>query len=192
MKPLIIAITGPSGFRKSDLIHLALESSDLFVRAKAYTDRPIKENEIENDELHFISESEFTKMVESEKFLEWQRLLNDNYRYGKTRDEFEETIANNSDKIILSIINIINLPVFKRMYPKSKSIFIDVKDTSTLIEYLKASPDVKSEEEFERRFKFATEERRRRHLTDFTMHMLDDKDESLKNFLAIIEKCSDS
>jgi len=190
MKPIIIAITGPSGFRKGELIDLALKTSDKIVRAKSYTDRPKYPNETDNNEFYFVNEETFTRMIEAEKFIEWQRLLSNNYRYGKTKEDFEKTINENPDKIILTIVNIINLPVFKRNYPNSKSIFIDVKDTKTLIDYLKNSPDVKSEEEFERRYKFATEERRRRHLTDFTMNMKDSVEESLPEFLKLIEKCS--
>jgi guanylate kinase len=128
-------------------------------------------------------------MIEAEKFLEWQRLLSNGFRYGKTKSEIEKTIAENPGKVIFTYINVINLPVFKRYYPDAKSIFIDVKDTIALIDYLKKSPDVTSEEEFERRYKFATEERRRRHLTDFTINMKDSEEETLQLFLNTVNKC---
>lgn len=192
MKTTVIAITGPSGFRKGELVEKAIQSSDEFVRAISYTDRPKLEHEIDGNEFHFVSEDEFSRMVDAEKFVEWQRLVSNNHRYGKTKEEFERTVNDNPGKVIFTVVNVINLPVFKRSYPEIKSIFVDVKDTKSLIDYLRASPDVTSEEEFEKRLKFATEERRRRHLTDYTMNMKDSLEESYEEFIKLVELCRKS
>lgn len=189
MKPKIICITGPSGFGKGELVKLVLKTSDIFIRLKSYTDRPKYPEESDNDEYYFVDEETFTKMVENEEFIEWQRLYSNNYRYGKTKKEFEKIISENPDKVIITIINIINLPVFKRNYPHTKSIFVDVKDTQTLIENLKNKQNIITEDEFDRRYRFATEERRRRHLADFTMHMKDDLEDTFRDFLKLIDMC---
>lgn len=184
----IFVITGPSGFQKGKLIDFAISKNNNLIRSVSYTDRPKRVDEIDGQEFKFISEKEFTSMINGEKFIEWQRLLSNNYRYGKSKHEFAELVRNNPDKVILTIVNIINLPVFKRYYPEAKSIFIDVKDTNFLIEYLRNSPDVNTEEEFLRRFKFATEERRRRHLADYSMHTTENIEDSVDEFLSLIKK----
>ncbi len=186
----LIAITGPSGFKKRQIVvDKAIEKHPEFISIVSHTDRPMMDNEKEGVDFFFVSEEEFTGMIEEEKFLEWQRLLSNGFRYGKTKNEIETTLSSNDGAVVFTYINVINLPVFKRYYPNARSIFIDVKDTIALIDFLKQSPDVKTEEEFERRYKFATEERRRRHLTDFTMNMKDSEDESVETFLNIVEKC---
>jgi guanylate kinase len=191
--PTLIAITGPSGFKKRQLVvEKAIKNRPDFITIVSHTDRPKFDDETDGEDFHFVSEEEFTSMIEAEKFLEWQRLLSNGFRYGKTKAEMEKAFANHPDKIIFTYINVINLPVFKRYYPDAKSIFIDVKDTIALIDYLKKSPDVKSEEEFERRYKFATEERRRRHLTDYTMNMKDSEEETVQLFLNTVEKCKNA
>ena len=187
MNTTLIAITGPSGFHKSELLKEAIKRDADFTMLPAYTDAKPKDNE-EHKLFKFISEKEFDEMIDAEKFLEWQRLLSNNHRYGKTKEDFERVLNENSGKIIFTLINIINLPLLKRHYPAVKSIFVDVKDTQTLIDFLKNSPDVTDDEEFEKRFKFATEERRRRHLADVTMHMADDMDESYRMFMDAVKK----
>ena len=184
----ILIITGPSGFEKYKLIDAAILKNKNLIKSLSYTDKPKDENDLDNTNFHYVSEDEFSKMIDNEEFIEWQRLLSNNYRYGKPKKEFAELLEKNPDKIIITVINIINLPIFKRFYPESKSIFVDVKDTKALIEILRNSPDVTTEEEFQRRFKFATEERRRRHLTDYNMNMSDDFESSLQQFLSIIDK----
>lgn len=189
MKPQLIAITGPSGFNKSNLIADIIRLyPDKYAKIMAYTDKPKEDGE----DFYFISEEDFTKMIEAEKFLEWQRLLSNNFRYGKTKEDIQKAIAENEGKVIFNHVNIINLPLLKRNYPHIKSIFVDVKDTQSLIDFLKSSPDVTDDEEFERRFKFATEERRRRHLADITIHMRENYDESLKEFIDAVEKIAKS
>lgn len=190
VEPTLIAITGPSGFRKRQLVvEKAIKNNSDFITIVSHTDRPKFDDETDGVDFHFVSEDEFTTMVESEQFLEWQRLLSNGYRYGKTKEEIEKTLKDNPGKVVFTYINVINLPVFKRYYPNARSIFIDVKDTVALIDYLKKSPDVTTDEEFERRYKFATEERRRRHLTDFTMNMKESENETVSLFLETVQKC---
>jgi guanylate kinase len=191
MKPSIIVITGPTELGKGELVNQLIRENPQFVSAVAYTDRPKREGEVEGKEFHFVNDEEFTNMIDSGQFVEWQRLISNTYRYGKTKAEFSATLENNPDKIVLTRMNIINLPVFKRLYPEVKSIFIDVIDTQHLIDSLKESTELLGEDDFDRRFKFATEERRRRHLADVTIKIKDTLQESIAELLATINKLSE-
>ncbi len=188
MNPKILVVTGPSGFDKSAIVKLALKRDKQLVKSVSYTDRPKRPDEIDGEDFYFISEDEFTRMIEDEKFIEWQRLVSNNYRYGKTKEKFQQLLEEHPDKIIVTIVNIVNVPVFARYYPHAKSVFIDVKDTEFLIKQLKNSPEVTTEKIFQDRLKFATEERRRRHLANFYMRMQDDIEASVKEFFDIINK----
>jgi guanylate kinase len=187
MEPVVIAVTGPSGFNKMDIVKKARLKNPDFGYIISYT---TQENvpELYDGDFKIVSEEEFDSMIYAEKFIEWQRLISNNYKYGKTKKDFDETIKNTKCKVLFTIINVINLPVLKRYYPKVKSLFIDVKDTKALIEFLKNSPDANTPEEYEKRLKFATEERRRRHLADITIKSQDDDEIDMKNFLDAVEK----
>ncbi len=192
MNPKILVVTGPSGFDKSLIVKLAIERDKRLVKSVSYTDRPKRPNEIDGEDFYFISEDEFTRMIEEEKFIEWQKLVSNNYRYGKTKDKFQQLLDKYPDKIIVTVVNIVNVPVFARHYPYAKSIFIDVKDTEFLIKQLKNSPEVANEKIFQDRLKFATEERRRRHLANFYMRMQENIEASVKEFLDLINKAFDT
>lgn len=184
----LISITGPSGFNKSTLIKEILKRNPEFVNMIAYTDRPKRELEIEGENFKFITESEFTKMVNAEEFVEWQKLVSNSYRYGKTKKDFHDILEQNEGKIIFNMVNIINLPLVKRAFPQTKSIFVDIKNTDTLVKFLKNTAGITDDKEFEKRLKFATEERRRRHLADMTINMQDDIEESINVFMNALEK----
>jgi guanylate kinase len=184
----LITLTGPSGFNKSALIKTLLDINEDFIKVISHTDRPKRENEVDGVDFHFVTEKEFNDMVQSEKFLEWQRVPSNNFRYGKTKRDITEALTENNGKVVFTRVNIINLPVFKRHYPESVSIFIDLKDSVALVEYLKSKAQINDDEEFDRRQKFATEERRRRHLADFIVSMKDTEEETVQEILKIVEQ----
>lgn len=184
----LITITGPSGFNKGNLIRKIISEHDDFERIISHTDRPKRESEVDGRDFHFVTEDEFTEMIQAEKFVEWQRVEVNGFRYGKTKEDVHKSVDEKKDKVVFTRVNIINLPVFKRHYPNSVSIFIDVKDNLSLIDYLKNQPDIDSEEEFQRRYDYATEERRRRHLADFIVNTKDTEEETIEEIIKIIER----
>ncbi len=190
-KTFLIAITGPSGFRKTEIVKRAIREHDRYTKVISYTDRPKFPDETEDTDFHFVTEEKFTEMIDNEEFIEWQRLSTNGYRFGKTKEEFNETLKSNPGKVVFTQVNIINLPVLKRYYPEMCTIFVDVKDTKAMEEYLKQSNDIPDEDEYERRYKFAIEERRRRHLADFIINMKDDEEETYQEFLSTVQKCVD-
>lgn len=184
-KPKIIIITGPSGFNKTNLINRIVDNNDSFSKLVSFTDKPISESEKNGDKFHYVDEETFTQMVENQDFVEWQRLPITGYRYGKTKKGMQEVLDGLGGNILLAKINVINLPVFKRHYPSSYSIFLDVKDTQRLIDHLKQNKE-DNEEEYQAKMDFATEERRRRHLADFIINMQDDFDSTIDEILKIV------
>lgn len=187
MKTLVIAITGPSDIGKGKILDRLAAMEDQFKRVISHTDRPKRKGEVDGDEYFFIKEDDFSKMIDEEQFIEWQVVPSNGFRYGKTRDEMEKAIQEHKDKVILTRVNVINLPVFKRHYPHAKSLFVDM-ETNALIDYLRNQANIDSEEEFERRYKFATEERRRRHLADKTITRKENDEEIIKEILDFIAR----
>ncbi len=186
---LLICITGPSGLRKSRLIEKAIQQ-DGYKRLVAYTDRPRQDHEMYGEEYYFISPEEFTESIDQGEFVEWQKLISNGYRYGKKRKDIDKSLEEYTGQVLFSVINVVNLPVFKRHYPKSISIFLDIPDVDFIKESVKATikENDNFDEEFERRFDFIMEEKRRRHLADYYMRIAHDPLDSFDEFMELVEK----
>ena len=74
----------------------------------AYTTRPIRVNEINGVDYHFVSEKEFSRLLKSSDFFDVIEV--NGYRYGTPLQSFESTINGNETKVItLAIESAINL-----------------------------------------------------------------------------------
>jgi len=71
-KGLLIIISGPSGSGKSTIRDHLLAMSDEFYYSVSATTRPIKENETDGIDYHFITHEEFTKLIENDDFIEYK------------------------------------------------------------------------------------------------------------------------
>ena len=71
-KGLLIIISGPSGSGKSTIRNHLLEMSDEFYYSVSATTRPIKDNEIDGVDYHFITHDEFNQRIENDDFLEYK------------------------------------------------------------------------------------------------------------------------
>ncbi len=91
MSKIVLVGKGASG--KNVLLKHLEEKG--FKHLVSHTTRPIRPNEQDGVEYHFISKDEFKKMIENEEFLEYQE-FNGNL-YGTTKKEWE-----NSDVLILA------------------------------------------------------------------------------------------
>ena len=78
IKSLIIVISAPSGVGKTTLTKRLLQISS-FTYSVSFTTRPPRKNEIEGVDYYFISNEEFQKMVEEEKFVEWAQVHGEVY-----------------------------------------------------------------------------------------------------------------
>lgn len=73
MKNLII-ISAPSGSGKTTLCR-ALESKDPGIQfSVSCTTRPIRHNEVEGRDYHFISNEEFENKIQQNEFAEWEEI----------------------------------------------------------------------------------------------------------------------
>lgn len=187
-KSKILIITGPSGFNKRKLIvdEMIKQIPDKYGKILSTTDKAPSKEETNGEDFLFVTKEEFDGMIDDRDFVEWQ-LIN-GVRYGKSKKHVDEVINSSDKPIYLTKINVVNLPVFKRHYPNSISIFVDIKDAKALSEHLADIVKENSTVSHKERVSFATEERRRRHLADFIINYDTDNSKVISDILKIVDQ----
>ena len=85
MKKCMIIVVGPSGVGKSSFVDRAIAQIPNLVDVVTYTTRAQRETEVDGVNYHFVSQDQFTKLVEQSFFVEWAHVHSN--RYGTPKDQ---------------------------------------------------------------------------------------------------------
>lgn len=85
--PPIIVVSGASGSGKTSLCREAALQLHLYYSV-SYTTRPQREGEVDGRDYHFITQSDFDKMIQRGQFLEWASVYG--HCYGTLRKLIED------------------------------------------------------------------------------------------------------
>lgn len=96
-RPLVIVLHGPSGVGKDTVIDMLRERTGIH-RATSSTSRLPRENEVDGNHYHFLSEIQFEQKIRAGEFAEWARVYDD-YK-GLERREVEQPLREGRDVII--------------------------------------------------------------------------------------------
>lgn len=124
----LFVISGPSGVGKSTLVRGALSELDNFTRSTSATTRSARTGEVQGKNYHFLSETEFKKMIENKQLLEWVEYCG--YYYG-TPVKFVEDNLSKGINVVLEI-EVIGAMKVKKTMPDAYLIFITVSDAVQL------------------------------------------------------------
>ena len=118
----LFIVSSPSGGGKTTLIRrlLADPPGKPLHFAVSHTTRPMRAGEAEGREYHFVSVSEFQKMVQREEFLEHNE-VHDNI-YGTSKAEVLPRLASGEDVIL--DIDVQGARDVRKVYPDAVMIFI--------------------------------------------------------------------
>ncbi|MBI3544774.1 MAG: guanylate kinase [Deltaproteobacteria bacterium] len=89
----LVVLAAPSGTGKSTLAAMLLARNPRFKLSISYTTRAPRGEEKNAIHYFFVSEDEFTKMIEADRFLEYAVVFG-KHRYGTARETVEEMLAN--------------------------------------------------------------------------------------------------
>tara|TARA_B100000886_G_scaffold41680_2_gene25637 strand:- start:1945 stop:2577 length:633 start_codon:yes stop_codon:yes gene_type:complete len=96
---VMIILSSPSGAGKTTLVGLLSQHSNFEVSISHTTRKP-RQNEKQNKDYFFVSETEFKKLIGNEEFLEYARVFNN--LYGTTRTPVIESL-NNGKHVLFDI-----------------------------------------------------------------------------------------
>ena len=94
----LFVISAPSGAGKTSLVKALVERSNNLAVSVFHTTRSMRPGEVDGVNYHFVSESAFTHLRDSEGFFEWAQVF-DNY-YGTSREGVEHQLAKGLDVIL--------------------------------------------------------------------------------------------
>lgn len=136
-----VVLSAPSGTGKTTLAHLLVNSvSDLEISV-SYTTRPIRGNEREGVDYHFVGHDYFKEHIAHNGFLEWAN-VHGNY-YGSSLESTKKALED--DKDVVFDIDVQGGLQIKRALPNSVLIFILPPSLAVLEERLRNRATEKEE-----------------------------------------------
>jgi guanylate kinase len=95
----IFVISAPSGSGKTSLANRLVSEVQEISFSVSYTTRPPREGEQNGRDYHFVSEAEFQRMVDHDRFLEWENVYGKS-RYGTAEAPVDQVLARNEDVLM--------------------------------------------------------------------------------------------
>lgn len=148
----LLVLSGPGGVGKSTVAKKLREAGDFWVSVSATTRSP-RNNEIDGKDYFFVSDDEFTRMINADEFLEWAEFAGN--RYGTPQEKVEQALLRGRN--VLLEIEIAGAKQVKAHLPQSVLVFLEPPTWEELVARLEGrgtdSPERRAE-----RLKLAQEE----------------------------------
>ena len=127
----LIVLSGPGGVGKSTVSRELRKAGDFWVSVSATTRKP-RENEVDGQDYLFVSEQEFTRMINADEFLEWAEFAGN--RYGTPQEKVEEALL--LGRNVLLEIEIAGAKQVKSHLPQSILVFLEPPSWEELVSRL--------------------------------------------------------
>jgi guanylate kinase len=116
----LFVVAAPSGAGKSSLVKALLELDSHVQPSVSHTTRAPRGQEKHGREYFFVSEAEFSSMVEGDAFVEWANVHS--HRYGTSKKAIEDRMVQGADVILE--IDFQGAVQIKNVFANAISIFI--------------------------------------------------------------------
>jgi guanylate kinase len=130
-----LIFSAPSGSGKTTIVHHLLRTFPNVRFSVSATTRPIRPNEVDGRDYHFLTTEQFDQKIQNGELLEWEEVY-EGVKYGTLKAEVERLWAHGH--VVAFDVDVkggINLK--KTLGKKALAVFIRVKDQDTLRERLK-------------------------------------------------------
>ena len=175
-----VVVSAPSGGGKTTLCRRLMEQLSGLEFFISHTTRAPRGQEKDGVDYHFVSESEFKKLIAEDKFLEWAE-VHGNY-YGSSLDAAREQLSAGRD--VLFDIDIQGGYQIKEKMPDALLIFI-VPPSMTVLEQRLRGRGSDAEDVIQKRLKAAREEIEGAvHYSHWIIN--DDLEHALKTFSSVV------
>jgi len=140
----LLVLSGPGGVGKSTVAKKLREAGDFWVSVSATTRKP-RSNEIDGRDYFFVTDEEFTRMINANEFLEWAEFAGN--RYGTPQEKVEHALL--LGKNVLLEIEIAGAKQVKAHLPQSVLVFLEPPTWEELVSRLEGrgtdSPERRAE-----------------------------------------------
>lgn len=118
----LVVLSGPSAVGKGTLASFIIENFPDFSLSVSATTRPPRAGEEHGSSYYFVSEDEFSRMVEADELLEWATVHGAN-RYGSPKLPVLESLSS-GENVVLEI-DVQGAFQVKRSFPNAVLIFVN-------------------------------------------------------------------
>ena len=140
----LLVLSGPGGVGKSKVAKRLREAGDFWVSVSATTRKP-RSNEIDGRDYFFVTDEEFTRMINANEFLEWAEFAGN--RYGTPQEKVEHALL--LGRNVLLEIEIAGAKQVKAHLPQSVLVFLEPPTWEELVSRLEGrgtdSPERRAE-----------------------------------------------
>ena len=180
---LLIVISGPSGAGKDSVIKRLRERDSSLYFVVTTTDRKARGDEVHGRYYFFVSETEFTKMIDRDEFIEYATV----YGQHKGVPKSQVRRALESGRDVVMRLDVQGAAKIRELHPKCLLIFLATESLDQLVNRLalrKSEPD----ESMKIRVETACGEMEQVDWFDYCVVNADDMlDECVDNILAILK-----
>lgn len=183
--PLLVVLSGPSGVGKDAILNSLRLAEVPFHFTVTATTRPIRENEREGVDYHFLARETFEAMVAREEFLEYAEVYGN--WYGVPKSQVKNALAGGKDVLIKTDVQ--GAASIKRLAPQSLLVFVVPPSMHELERRLKWRMTESSES---LRVRLETARDEMQHVAAFDYVIVNESlEEAVKQLNAIVlaEKC---
>jgi len=182
----LFIIAAPSGCGKTTLVDALLKNSEDLYLSVTHTTRKPRVGEVDGVNYHFISKTDFKKMIVNTEFVEHAEVFGN--LYGSSREKIQENLNKNIDVILE--IDWQGARQVKANMPNAISIFILPPSKKSLLERLKGRGQ-DDDETIKNRMSDA--ENQMKHYDEFDYLVINDIfDDALSNLKTIIHNTNEN
>ena len=181
--PLLVVISGPSGVGKDSVLKGMQEREVPFRFVVTATTRPPRADEVHGVDYIFVSQAEFTRMIENGEFLEYARVYDD-YK-GIPKDQVRQALDSGQDVVLR--VDVQGAETIHKLCPDAVMIFLTVEDEAEMAKRLKKRH---TESEDSVRLRIVTARKELQRIQDFDYLIVNQEarlNETVDKILAIIQ-----
>lgn len=177
----LVVLAGPTAVGKGTLVRALRERNpDIWLSVSATT-RPPRPGEIDGEHYHFVSEAEFSRMIEHGELLEWAT-VHGKHRYGTPRGPVDEHLK--ADVPSLLEIDLQGARQVRATMPEAFYVFIEPPSMDELVRRLVGRG---TEDDLERERRLRTAEVEMAASKEFDRIIVnDDLDEAVSKLEALV------
>lgn len=184
---VLLVLSGPSGVGKDTVMLGLLEKYPNMTKLVTTNSRPMRDDETEGFDYHFVTREEFEKLIAEEAFFEWVEYRG-HYRGGQKK-HVQEALESGHDVIWrIDVRGVMNIrEKVKEMFPHSAFVLLAVEDMQVLKRRMEERAS-ETKDEFEWSMDMAVWEQRQWHHFDYVVPNEDGKlDKTVDMVAKIVE-----